>query len=432
MRSRCTRVLPRARARGGRRRLGGRPRQAAARLADRRCCIGPPPPNQSYLRSETVVRAASATGCDALHPGDGFLSERPRLAGARAEQGLRSSGRARGQRARWATSSAARAARPRRPPHVPGAQSRAPRPRTRSPTTPATRCSSRRRPAGAAAASSSPRRPVRGWTTPAASRAREADARLRRHTPVCRAYVAAPATSRCRCRRHAGAGGPPRRARLLAPAPVPEDLEEAPAGVLADGAGDPHAAAVALREPSGTSAPGTVEFLYDQDRREYFLEMNTRIQVEHPVTELVTGPDLVAAQIRIAAGGRRPTPRTTSRSKATPSGAGLTAETAAHGFRPSPGRLARFADPGPAGRPRRHPLRTRAPWCRPTMIRSRQAHRPWADRTERRRADARGAGRPRRWRASSAFRALLSDPRRIRDFAAGESHALGRGGRALA
>src|SRR6266516_3132587 len=59
-----------------------------ARLADRTVCLGPPPPAESYLNIQAVVAAAAAAGCDAIHPGYGFLSENPGLAGACAAAGL--------------------------------------------------------------------------------------------------------------------------------------------------------------------------------------------------------------------------------------------------------------------------------------------------------------------------------------------------------
>ncbi|HEX8891486.1 MAG TPA: carbamoyl phosphate synthase, partial [Pyrinomonadaceae bacterium] len=80
-------------------------------------------------------------------------------------------------------------------------------------------------------------------------------------------------------------------------------LEEAPSPVLSPELREKMgAAAVAACKKIGYSSAGTFEFLLDEDERFYFMEMNTRIQVEHPVTEMVTLADIVRNQIRIAAG----------------------------------------------------------------------------------------------------------------------------------
>ena len=106
--------------------------------------------------------------------------------------------------------------------------------------------------------------------------------------------------------------------------------------------------AVRAAKAAGYTSCGTVEFLLDERKNFYFMEMNTRIQVEHPVTEMVTGLDLIKEQIRLAAGERLTLKQDEVRLEGCAIECRLNAEDPANGFAPSPGRV---VDYHPAGGP---------------------------------------------------------------------------------
>jgi acetyl-CoA carboxylase biotin carboxylase subunit len=108
-------------------------------------------------------------------------------------------------------------------------------------------------------------------------------------------------------------------------------------------------AAVAAAEAVGYLGAGTCEFLLAADRSFYFLEMNTRIQVEHPVTELVYGVDLVREQLRIAAGEPMRVPSGWLQPRGWALQCRITSEDPAHGFLPTTGRIEHLRIPGGPG-----------------------------------------------------------------------------------
>lgn len=108
-------------------------------------------------------------------------------------------------------------------------------------------------------------------------------------------------------------------------------------------------AAVQLVHEAGYYSAGTCEFLVDQDNNFYFIEVNARIQVEHPVTELVTGIDLVREQIRIAAGDKLRFTQKDVVHRGCAIECRINAEDPSAGFRPSPGQITRWHVPGGPG-----------------------------------------------------------------------------------
>ncbi|NKC14745.1 MAG: acetyl-CoA carboxylase biotin carboxylase subunit [Gammaproteobacteria bacterium] len=105
------------------------------------------------------------------------------------------------------------------------------------------------------------------------------------------------------------------------------------------------AQAIALAQAVDYCSAGTVEFVVDAERNFYFLEMNTRLQVEHPVTEMVTGIDLVEQMLRIAAGGRLPISQDEVRLDGWAMEARIYAEDPLRNFLPSVGRLTHYQEP---------------------------------------------------------------------------------------
>ena len=127
-------------------------------------------------------------------------------------------------------------------------------------------------------------------------------------------------------------------------------LEEAPSGVLSpelrQKMGD---AAVKAAKSIDYVGAGTVEFLLDSSGDFYFMEMNTRIQVEHPVTEMVTGIDLIAEQIRVAQGEKLRFTQEQVKLQGHAIECRINAEDPEHNFRPHPGRISAYLPPGGPG-----------------------------------------------------------------------------------
>lgn len=324
-----------------------------ARLADRAVCIGPPPPNRSYLRVEALVAAAQGTGCDALHPGYGFLAEAPSLAAACAEHGITFIGPRAESIQQMGNKLAARALA-----QQCGVPIAAGSPQARTVDEAEAAAEAVGYPVIVKAAAGGGGRGIK--VVPDATALREvfevaaAEARaafgddalyLERYVTRARHIEVQVLGDRHGRVVHLGERDCSLQRRYQ------KVVEEAPAEFVTPAArAAMQQAAVTLAARIGYESAGTVEFLYDRDRETfYFLEMNTRIQVEHPVTELVTGVDLVQAQLRIARGESLPFAQDDLRLTGHAIECRITAESAEHNFRPSPGTITHWEPPGGPG-----------------------------------------------------------------------------------
>ena len=108
-------------------------------------------------------------------------------------------------------------------------------------------------------------------------------------------------------------------------------------------------AAVRLAKTAGYTNAGTVEFIVDQQENFYFIEVNARIQVEHPVSEMITGIDLIKNQILVAAGEKLPFTQADIKQTGAAIECRINAEDPAKGFQPSPGKITQLIPPGGLG-----------------------------------------------------------------------------------
>jgi acetyl-CoA carboxylase, biotin carboxylase subunit len=325
----------------------------AAREADRTVVIGPAPARSSYLDARLVVHAAEGTGCDGLHPGYGFLSERAALAELCEQEGIVFVGpTAESIRAVGDKLAARRLAQRAGVPMAPGSAKLS---SAQDAVTFADRIGYpvvTKASAGGGGRGMVVARDAEALAAAferASIEAEEAfgDGSLfverfverARHVEV---QVMGDGKGRVL---HFGERDCSLQRRYQ------KMIEEAPAVALpAKTRTRLHQAAIDLLATVNYRNAGTVEFLYDVDRDElYFMEVNARIQVEHPVSEMVTGIDLIALQLRIAGTDALPIAQDDVRVDGHAIEARIIAEDPDRGFAPSPGRIAEWKVPAGSG-----------------------------------------------------------------------------------
>lgn len=319
-------------------------------LADEAVCIGGPLPQESYLNIPAIISAAEITGADAIHPGYGFLSENPGFAEICTACGMKFIGPSpetmilMGDKAK-AREVAIKAG----VPVVPGSGI------VKSVQEALNVCEEIGYPVLVKAAHGGGGRGMRLITSPEEAETlivtamAEAEAAFGSGEVYIEKYVENPrhieiqivadqagnvitfGERECSLQR--------RHQKVLEEAPSPF-VDDSLRNKLSD-------AAKRIAEFINYEGAGTVEFLVDKDKNFYFIEMNTRIQVEHPVTEFVTGKDLIAKQIMAAAGEKFDIDHVKLQGHAIEFR--ITCEDYEKGFRPAPGKIEKLLIPGGFG-----------------------------------------------------------------------------------
>jgi 3-methylcrotonyl-CoA carboxylase alpha subunit len=319
------------------------------RMADEAVLIGPPPARESYLRIEAILDAIRQTGAEAVHPGYGFLSENEDFASALAESGVTFIGPpVDAIRAMGSKSAAKQLMEKAQVPLVPGYHGD-----NQDPAFLQQQADAIGYPVLIKASAGGGGKGMRivndssEFAAALSSCQREAKSSFGDDHVLVEKYL-----------------GRPRHIEIQVFADTHGNvvhlferdcsvqrrhqkvLEEAPApGMTLERRAQMGKAACDAARAVGYVGAGTVEFIASQDGTFYFMEMNTRLQVEHPVTEMITGQDLVEWQLRVAAGETLPLSQEQLSIRGHALEARIYAEDAAKGFLPSTGRLIHLDPP---------------------------------------------------------------------------------------
>ncbi len=319
------------------------------RMADEAVLIGPAAARESYLVIERIIAAAKQTGAQAIHPGYGFLSENEDFCAACAEAGIVFIGPpVSAIHAMGSKSEAKKLMEAARVPLTPGYHGD-----DQTPALLRKEADAIGYPVLIKAAAGGGGKGMRlveraeDFADALASCKREAAASFGNDHVLVEKYIVRPrhieiqvfgdTHGNCVYLFERDCSVQRRHQKVLEEAPAPGMTLERRAAM--------GKAAVEAAKAVGYVGAGTVEFIANQDGSFYFMEMNTRLQVEHPVTEMITGLDLVEWQLRVAAGERLPLAQEQLQIRGHALEARIYAEDPAKGFLPSTGKLVHLAPP---------------------------------------------------------------------------------------